>query len=193
MIGPYRIHGHAIVSADDCIADAEGRIPPDLRNDADWERFQASLDRAAVTVLGRLSHQSNPNSKERKRIVVSGAAKGIERRADAWWWNPAEAPVLAALETAAPGGGIVAVPGGRGVFDLFLAIGFDEFHLARAARLRIGAGTPVFGECRSGIAADTVLIRAGLVAGAVEQLDPGAGVILTVFSRLDGGAGNAVS
>jgi hypothetical protein len=194
MIGPYRIHGHAIVSRDDCIADAEGRTPPVLRNDADWQRFQAALDVAAVTVLGRLSHESNPNFKERRRIVVSGKAKGIERRADAWWWNPADAPVLAALAAAAPGGGIVAVPGGRAVFDLFLALGFDEFHLARATRVRLGSGTLVFSECNSGLSADAVLARHGLVAGSTEQLDRAAGVTLTLFSRpLDGKAGETVS
>jgi hypothetical protein len=193
MIGPYRIHGHAIVSQDDCIADAEGRVPPALHNDADWERFQAALDRAAVTVLGRLSHESNPNFKDRTRIIVSGTAKGVERRGDAWWWNPAEAPLADALAAAAPGGGIVAVPGGRAVFDLFLAIGFDEFHLARATRVHLGDGTPVFTECRSGLSADEVLLRHGLAANPPEQLDPLAGVTLTLFARLDAKPGDTVS
>jgi hypothetical protein len=186
MIGRYRIHGHAIVSQDDRIADAEGRVPPALRNDADWERFQAALDAAAVTILGRLGHESNPNLLERKRIVLSGSAQGIERRSDAWWWNPTDTALTDALAAAAPAGGIVAVPGGRAVFDLFLDIGFDEFHLARATRFRMGAGTPVFSECASGLSAEQVLLRRGLRASPPEQLDPAAGIILTLFTRLDG-------
>jgi hypothetical protein len=193
MIGAYRIHGHAIVSQDDCIADAEGCTPPALRNDADWQRFQSALDAAALTVLGRLSHEANPNVMNRKRIVVSSGARGVERRADGWWWNPAKAPLLDALSEAAPAGGIVAVPGGRRIFDLFLVIGFDEFHLARATRLYMGNGTPVFSECANGVSADEVLMRHGLVAGPVEELDPLAGVSFTVFAPLDGKAGETVS
>ena len=35
-------------------ADAQGRFPDALKNDADWAYFQAELNRSAVTVLGRL-------------------------------------------------------------------------------------------------------------------------------------------
>ncbi len=145
MIGPWRIHGHAIVSADDKIAAADGLTPPALRNQADWRRFQQALDRAAVTVLGRLGHQANPNVKGRNRLVLSSSVDGVERRADTWWWNPADVPLEAALRQAAPGGGIVAVPGGRRVFDLFLDLGFDAFHLARAAAVRLPDGKPMAG------------------------------------------------
>ena len=89
MIGEWRIEGHAIVSDDDRIADANGETPAELRNDADWARFQTALDTAAVTVVGRLGHAAHPNTKGRSRLVLSSGAKGIERRADAWWWNPA--------------------------------------------------------------------------------------------------------
>jgi hypothetical protein len=36
-----------------------------------------------------------------------------------------------------PRGGDVAVPGGQVVFDLFLKIGFDAFHLTRAHGVRL--------------------------------------------------------
>jgi len=181
MQGRHAIHGHAIVSADDFIAGADGITPPSLRNDADWARFQAALDAAAVTVLGRLGHEANPNAKARNRLVVSSSGRGIERRADAWWWNPAGATLAEALAKAAPGGGVVAVTGGMRVFDLFLAIGYDEFHLARARKAHIGNGVPVFGACASGVRADNVLRRHGLVQRAEEVLDPVAGVTLAVW------------
>src|SRR5260221_13855618 len=105
MIAPYTIYGYAIVSADDCIAGADGRMPPELHNDTDWARFQAALNRAAVTVLGRLGHEQNPNALGRNRLVLSASALGVERRDDATWWNPASAPLEAALATPAPSGG----------------------------------------------------------------------------------------
>jgi hypothetical protein len=174
--GRYVIHGHAIVSADDRIADRDGVTPVSLRNEKDWARFQASLDRAAVTVLGRLGHEANPNVKGRNRLVLSSSARGIERRADAFWWNPAETPLAEALAVATPGGGIVAVPGGRRVFDLFLSVGFDEFHLSRATRVTIPDGIPIFTEVSAGRSAAQLLAAHGLVADPVEMLDPAAAV-----------------
>ncbi len=183
MIGPWRIHGHAIVSADDRIAGPDGLTPPSLRNDADWRRFQRALDDAAVTVLGRLGHEANPNVRGRNRLVLSSSAAGIERHPDGWWWNPAAAPLDEALRLAAPDGGIVAVPGGRRVFDLFLALGFDEFHLARAESVHLGSGVPVFSGLAEGRPATALLAAHGLVAAAPEILDREAEVTFTRWYR----------
>jgi hypothetical protein len=183
VIGGHLIHGHAIVSADDKIADRTGLTPPTLRNEADWARFQAALDRAAVTVLGRLAHAANPNRKGRNRLVLSSAARGVERREDVWWWNPAEVPLADALAAAAPAAGVVAVPGGRRVFDLFLSIGFDAFHLARAAGVTIPGGIPVFSEVGRSRSAADILVGHGLVAGPIEILDADARIDLTVWRR----------
>ena len=154
MIGPWHIHGHAIVSDDDMIAGLDGLTPPALHNEADWSRFQRALDAAAVTVLGRLAHEANPNVKGRNRLVVSSSARGVERRADGWWWSPAGASLEEALHLAAPGGGIIAVPGGRRVFDLFLDLGYDEFHLVRAEGVRVPGGVPLFSAIGSGTTAE---------------------------------------
>lgn len=179
MIWP--IHGHAIVSDDDRIAGPDGLTPPELRNDADWARFQAALDIAAVTALGRRAHEANPNEKGRNRLVLSSAARGIERRADAWWWNPAEAALDEALTRAAPSGGTVAVPGGRRVFDFFLGVGYDRFDLVRAHGVTLPGGVALFSACDGGTPAETVLAAHGLVAGEREMLDAAAGVELTVW------------
>ena len=183
MIGLWRIEGHAIVSADDRIAGADGLTPASLRNEADWARFQAALDCAAVTVLGRLGHEANPNRKQRNRLVLSSTAKGIERRDDAWWWNPAAADLRDALTLAAPAGGIVAVPGGRRVFDLFLDIGYDAFDLARAERVTIPDGVPIFSAVASGVPAIDLLNRHGLVASKPEVLDSSANISLVRWVR----------
>ena len=44
-----QIHGYAIISDDDRIADSGGRTPPSLRNDADWAYFQRELDGADLS------------------------------------------------------------------------------------------------------------------------------------------------
>jgi hypothetical protein len=176
------IHGYAIVSDDDRIADADGRMPEVLRNDADWAYFQAGLDRSAVTVLGRHGHESNPNPRGRLRMVVSSSSSGLERRSDGWWWNPQALPWQEAIAHVLPQGGEVAVPGGRRVFDLFLGIGYDAFHLARAEGARIPGGVALFSPCDQGLTAEAVLARSGMAPGQRQVLDPAAPVSLTVWT-----------
>jgi hypothetical protein len=178
----YRIEGHAIVSADDRIAGADGATPPSLSNDADWLRFQKALDAAAVIMLGRVSHEYNPNTRSRNRLIVSSRADGIEKRADGWWWNPARASLADALGAAAPGGGIVTVPGGHLVFDLLLPA-FTTFHLARATGVELPGGIPLFSAVGDGQTADAVLAGDGLIPDPAEVLDAVAGVTLTVWRR----------
>jgi dihydrofolate reductase len=180
MIGPFTIHGYAIVSADDRIAGADGRMPPELHDDEDWRRFQAALGRAAVSVLGRLGHEQNANALGRNRLVMSTAVSSLERRPGGLWWNPAGASVAAALAAAAPAG-LVAVVGGRRVFDYFLAVGFDEFHLTRMARVLIPGGVAVFSEVDAGRRAEEILAARGLVPAPRERLDEAGEVALTVW------------
>ncbi len=182
MIGPYTIHGYAIVSADDRIAGPDGRMPRALHDDEDWVRFQAALSRAAVSVLGRLGHEQNVNMLGRNRLVMSSAAAGLERRPGGLWWNPADVPVEVALRAAAPAGGLAVVVGGRRVFDHFLALGYDEFHLTRMAQLFIPGGVAVFSEVDAGHTADEILAARGLVARPLEWLDRAAEVSLTVWT-----------
>ena len=181
----YRIEGHAIVSADDRIAGADGVTPPALNNAVDWARFQTALDQSALVVLGRLSHEANPNHKNRPRLVVSSSAAAIEKRSDAWWWNPAGVSIADALRSAAPDGGTVAVPGGRLVFDLFLDIGFDAFHLSRAVRVCLPDGIPIFTAVAQGLTVAEVFTDHGMAPGPVEMLDRDAGVNLTVWQKTD--------
>jgi hypothetical protein len=186
--GAVEIHGYAIVSQDDRIADAGGTTPDALRNEADWAYFQAELDRASLTVLGRLGHEANPNAKARPRLVLSSSAAGLERRPDGWWWNPALVSWREAIAAVLPSGGRVAVPGGRRVFDLFLALGYDAFHLTRAEAVRVGEGVALFSDCDRGERAEAVLSRHGLVPGERQVIDPDGPVSLTVWRRRRPGA-----
>lgn len=179
----YRFEGHAIVSADDKIADADGNKPAALDHPADWARFQAALDEAVLIVLGRRSHEASPDRHGRKRLVVSRSVEALERRADGWWWNPAGAGLEDALHAVAPDGGLVAIPGGRGAFDYFLDSGFDAFHLTRSALIALPGGVPVFSACEDGTRAEAVLQGAGMRPAEYEALDAAAGVSVTVWRR----------
>ena len=184
----HTIYGHAIVSADDRIAAANGETPAALRNDADWERFQAALDAAAVTVLGRHGHARNPNPKGRNRLILSSAAQGIEHHPDGWWWNPALAPIEAALGRAAPGGGVAAIVGGTRVFDLFLDYGYDVFDLVCAEDVYLPEGLPLFSLCDAGRTAASLLGERGLTCGRTVPLDPANRVVLFPWTETPGTA-----
>ena len=77
MPGGFHYEGYAIVSADGMIADADGRMPPALQNPADARFFSEALDRAAVLVHGRHSHEGHANSPRRRRVVVTRHAAAI--------------------------------------------------------------------------------------------------------------------
>jgi dihydrofolate reductase len=179
----FRIEGHAIVSADDRIADRAGRMPASLRNDADWTYFQSRLDEAAIVVTGRLGHEAHPNKPGRLRLVFTRASgeTGFRRDGDLAFIDPARADLFDAFGVLAPRGGVVAVTGGTQVFDHFAVLRlFDVFHLARAANALIPEGRPLFAS--GGSAA--VLEAAGLRPVETIALDPPAGVSLTIHRRL---------
>ena len=109
MIGPYRIEGYAIVSADGMIADRNGAMPDTIRNDADQRFLQAELDRAAVIVHGRHSHEGGPRAARRKRLVVTRQIASIApdpSLPNALLWNPAAATLEEALAKLGVGSGI---------------------------------------------------------------------------------------
>jgi hypothetical protein len=178
-----QIHGYAIVSGDDRIADSTGKTPSSLRNDADWAYFQSELERADLIALGRLAHEANPNVKSRRRLVLSGAVRGLEQRSDACWWNPAQISWREAVKILLPNGGRVAVPGGQAVFDLFLKLGYAAFHLSRAHGVLLQGGRCLFAACERGLSAEAVLRDAGLRAGGVQTIDATANVTLEVWRK----------
>ncbi|PCJ85896.1 MAG: hypothetical protein COA52_15705 [Hyphomicrobiales bacterium] len=177
---PVFIDGYAIISDNHCIADADGNMPEALRNDADWDYFQAALDDAALTVLGRKGHEANGNPKKRKRLIVSRSVSGIEQKSDSWWWNPAGCSWREAQEHAAPQGGRIAVPGGRDIFGLFLEIGYSTFHLARAKGVHVPGGTMMFPGAVDQ-SPEAILAAHGLAPGGERWLDEPANVSLTVW------------
>jgi len=178
---PTEIQGYAIVSDDNKIAGADGLIPASLRNEKDWEYYQRALAGSDLIVFGRRSHALEPNVRGDLRLVISSGADRLEQREDAWWWNPARIGWAEVVKQVLPLGGDVAVPGGKGVFDLFLKIGFDAFHLSRAHGVTLPGGQSVFSACDAGLSAEAVLATAGLRLSKKIALDPEHGVEMNVW------------
>jgi hypothetical protein len=180
-VRPVRITGYAIVSDDDKIAGADGLVPLSLRNEKDWELYQEALARADLVVFGHRSHDAEPNVRGDLRVVVSREADGLERRAEAWWWSPVRVPWDEVAKRLLPHGGDVAAPGGQVVFDLFLKIGYDGFHLSRAHSVKLPGGRAIFSACEAGLPAETILAKAGLRVTKTIPLDPDHGVDMQIW------------
>ena len=167
----WPISGYAIISADGMIADHDGRFPDSLRHDADWDNFQAELDRSAATVLGRLSHEAAPNTRDRLRIVATSRSPGLVRGSDAYWWNPGSLPIDQLMNDVLPNGGRVAVAGGRAVFDMFLQWGYSEFHLTRRSTVLLPGGVHLFSPVTKDVSPESVLSQSGLTLTTRRPLD----------------------
>ena len=181
--GSIVVSGYAIVSDDDRIAGADGLVPPSLRNEMDWNYYQNALAHSDLIVFGHRSHKFEPNERGDRRLVVWSAPTNLLQREDAWWWNPSLMSWKDVARKLMPQGGLVAVPGGQGVFDLFLKIGYDGFHLSRAHGVKLPGGRAVFSACDRGVSAETVLARTGLRVNEKIPLDPEHGVDTTVWRR----------
>ncbi len=179
----YRVVGHAIVSADGMIADAQGLMPAPLRNDADWAIFQAALDRSSLVVLGSLGHGRHPNPGRRRLVFTSSVEQFAPDAADplATLYNPAGLPVGELLERLDVPEGVVAVTGGRRVFDHFLPF-YDEFMLAEVEPFVLPGGISCFGAGHP----RAVLAAAGLAPFERQAIDPDNGVTLTRWQRPGG-------
>lgn len=186
MPGPTSIEGYAIVSADGMLADANRHMPAALIVDADQQFFQDSLDRAAVIVHGRHSHEGGPRAALRRRLIVTTRVEALAEypaHPHALLWNPKGATLAQAWSKLKASDGVLAVIGGADVYGLFFATGYDKFHLSRAAQVRLPGGLPVFREIGPGRTPEDVLASHGLRPGPQQVLDQAAGVTLVTWTR----------
>src|ERR1700693_2798850 len=110
-----RIEGYVIVSADGMLANADRVMPKELKFEGDKQFFTAALDRADLIVHGRHSGEDQPNSPQRKRLVLTakiGATAPDPTNPRATLWNPAGASFEAACDRAGVNSGMVAIIGG---------------------------------------------------------------------------------
>lgn len=180
---PNRIEGYAIVSADGMLADANGVMPDALKIDGDQQFFHGSLDNADAVVHGRHSHEGGPNAANRLRLIVTRRIPGIARHPDnpkAVLWNPAGAAFPEAWDLLGHAGGLLAVIGGTEIFGLFLAIGYNAFHLSRADHVRLPGGRPFFPQVPA-MTPEQVLRAHGYKQGPIRLLDKGKDVRLVTW------------
>jgi dihydrofolate reductase len=179
------IEGYVIVSADGMLADGKGVMPDSIKFDADQHFFQTSLDRAAVILHGRHSHEGGPRAAKRKRVVLTRQIATLAPDPvvpNATLWNPLGVSLDEALQNVGVKDGVVAVIGGPEVFSMFLPL-YDAFNLSRAERATIPGGLPVFAEVGPNATVEDVLSRHGLKPGPKRDLDAAAGVSVTRWER----------
>jgi dihydrofolate reductase len=180
-----RIEGYVIVSADGMLANAARLMPDELNFEGDKRFFSAALDRADLIVHGRNSHERQPNSPQRRRLVVTRRTAAIApdpSKGKALFWNPAGASFETACDAAGVRSGTVAIIGGPDVFAMFLDR-YDIFWLSQAPRVRLPGGEP----CFPGVperSPEEVLAAHGLKAGAAQMLDHADDVSVTPWRRL---------
>ena len=179
-----RIEGYVIVSADGMLANAEHVMPSELKFDGDKQFFTAALDRADLIVHGRNSHEGQPNSPRRKRLVLTrsiGALALDPSNPKATLWNPAGASFEAACDFAGVHSGTIAIIGGPHVFAMFLDR-YDTFWLSQAPRVKLPGGEP----CFPGVperSPQEILATHGLRAGEAQILDSANDVTVTPWRQ----------
>jgi dihydrofolate reductase len=180
-----RTEGFAIVSTDGMLADRAGHMPDALKVEADQRFFAQSLDEVAAVVHGRHSHEGQPNSPRRRRLILTRSVSAIEPDPEnplARLWNPAGASFSAACAALGVEAGTVAIIGGTDVFGLFLDRGYDAFHLSRANKVRLPGGRPVFPQVPEQTP-EELLASHGLRAGERRVLDAQADATLVTWTR----------
>jgi hypothetical protein len=183
-VGAFRFEGYVIVSADGMLADTSHVMPDQLKFEGDKQFFTAALDRADLIVHGVHSGEGQPNSPNRRRIVLTRRVAAIAADAanpKATLWNPSGASFEQAAELGGVRSGTVAVIGGPGVFDMFMDR-YDTFWLSQAPHVKLPGGE----ACFPGVPARTpeqILASHGLKAGASRVLDASADVTVTPWRR----------
>jgi dihydrofolate reductase len=184
MPRPRRIEGYAIVSADGMIANAAGIMPDSLKFEADHQFFERALDGVDVVVHGRHSHERQPRSYLRRRLILTRQVPAIAAdpsNEKALFWNPEGASFEQALALLGTPDGSVGVIGGTDVFGTFLDR-YDVFHLSRAPDVRLPGGRPVFPEVPTRTP-EEVLASHGLDRGQRQVLDPAIGLAIVSWQR----------
>jgi hypothetical protein len=179
-----RIEGYVIVSADGMLADATCVMPETLKFEGDKQFFTTALDRADLIVHGRHSHEDQPNSPHRRRIILTRTVTGVSddpSNPKATLWNPAGASFEAVCDHAGIHSGAIAIIGGPIVFDMFMDR-YDTFWLSQAPKVRLPGGEPAFSDVPRQTP-QQVLAQHGLEPGASQILDEANGVTVTPWRR----------
>jgi dihydrofolate reductase len=181
---PRRIEGYAIVSTDGMLANAAGIMPEELKLDADQRFFAHGLDGVAAVVHGRHSHEQQPHSHLRRRLILTRHGPALApdpSNQKALFWNPAGASFEEAWAALGVPDGGLAVIGGTDVFGMFLP-DYDVFYLTRAPGVRLPGGRPVFPQVPQQTP-EAVLASHGLAPAPPQVLDAASGLSVVSWRR----------
>ena len=179
-----RIDGYAVVSEDGMLANAMGIMPDALKFEADRHFFERALDDVDVVVHGRHSHERQPHSHLRQRLILTRRIAAIAADPStekSLLWNPAGASFEQALAALGTPNDRVGIVGGPEVFRMFLDR-YDFFHLSRAPDVQLPGGRPVFPEV-PGRTPEEILADHGLEPCRRELLDPAKGLAVVSWRR----------
>jgi len=167
MLEGLSIEGFAIVSRDGMLAGADGLMPNSLKFEQDQEFLDRALDAATLLVHGRMSHEAQPNSDKRRRLLLTRAGGPFTTEPigpNTWSWSPQATPFPEVCKALGVTSGVVAITVGTAVYDMFLPF-YSAFHLCRAGRVNLPGGVPVFSAVRDGNPPEKVLEEQGLRLG----------------------------
>ncbi len=167
------------------LANADRVMPDELKFEGDKQFFTAALDRVDLIVHGRHSYEDQPNSRRRKRIVLTRTIAAIApdpANSNAVLWNPAGTTFEAACDFARVNSGTIAIIGGPDVFAMFMDR-YDTFWLSQAPRVRLPGGEACFpGVPRH--SPQEILTAHDLRAGDSQILDAADDVSVTPWRRV---------
>jgi dihydrofolate reductase len=180
-----RIEGHAVISREGMIAEADGSFPEAIKVEADQIIYHAALARADAIANGRHSAEVLPFSAGRPRLILTrrvAALRADPEKPHVINWNPAGASFAEAWRALHLDRGTLAVIGGTDVFGVFLAIGYDSFFLSRTSG-RVPNGRPVFPGVGVGVSPQEILQRSGYRLRTSRVLDVPTNTILEEYTR----------
>ena len=167
-VRPRRIEGYAIVSEDGMLANAAGIMPDSLKFEADRQFFERELDGVDVVVHGRHSHEQQPRSYLRHRLILTRQVPAIAAdpsNEKALFWNPAGASFEQALAALGTPDGQRRHHRRTDVFGMFLDR-YDVFYLSRVPDVRLPGGRPGFPEVPTRTPEEVLAAVASTAAGA---------------------------
>ena len=159
-------------------------MPAALLVDADQTFLSDTLDRAALLVHGRNSHEGQARSPQRRRLIATRSVDttaAIPNDPNALLWNPGGYRSSTRPKRLGIRDGTVAILGGTDVYGLFLPR-YDIFHLSRRPGLRLPGGRPVFPGV-PGRTPEDILSAHGLKPGPRRMLDDATGASVTTWRR----------
>lgn len=178
------VEGYVIVSANGMLANAQHVMPDILKFPQDQAFFEAALDQSDLIVHGRHSHEQQPRSDERTRLVLTRKIEALATDPEfpnATLWNPDGASFEDACKRAGITSGRAAIIGGPVVYALFLGR-YDAFWLSQAHGITIENGLGVFPQVPERTP-QQILARHGLSPHETRALDAAKNLDLTVWRR----------